>query len=278
MRFGFKVVLIGFLFVVLTEGYAQKIEKIVLEKSKDIDRADLYFIPTSEKLKGVLVLCPGCNGNGEGFLKQPQWQRFAKQNQLGLVGLSFASPVKKLQANLGYYYADQGSGKLLVDGLDQAFGNDLPIMLFGFSGGAHFTSRFMEWKPERVKAWCAYSAEWWSDPKSSKAMPPGIVACGDYDGSRYGASQMFFNKGRSLGKPWTWVSLSKIDHEWHPQLEEFVRIYFAAVLQSPQKAPVWCDVETKRALDLKAVDLQPTLAAWLPDSSVAGSWRSLHQP
>ena len=45
-----------------------------------------------------------------------------------------------------------------------------------FLGGAHFASRFEEWMPEKVIAWCAYSAGWWICPPRNAAAPAGIAA------------------------------------------------------------------------------------------------------
>lgn len=112
--------------------------------------AELYSWKPVPQPRAVLVLAPGYNGNAEYLIRQPAWQDFAKPNQLGLVGLSFASDEELFRSGRGYYYASQGSGDLLLEGLRKVFGKDLPVLLYGFSGGAHFTSRFTEWKPERV--------------------------------------------------------------------------------------------------------------------------------
>ena len=50
-----------------------------------------------------------------------------------------------------------------------------------------------DWKPERVLAWCAYSASWWDEPQvAARNFPPGIVACGEEDASNYGTSTTLF--------------------------------------------------------------------------------------
>jgi hypothetical protein len=262
---------------------AGEIQKISLPKIERVERSDLYVLKVVKDPVAVLVLCPGCNGNGEDLIKQPVWQKFAAKHQLGLVGLSFASPVDQLQAGNGYYYAAQGSGDLLLQGIKQSFASDLPLLLYGFSGGAHFTSRFVEWKPERVKAWCAYSAAWWDEPKLTKIMPPGIVACGDYDGDRYGESLIYFKRGRVLGKPWLWISLPKIGHSVHGPLEQFVREYFSATLKfnarpNPQKDGIWLDIDSKKETEESVVTEMPSVTAWLPDKKLLPVWTNIHEP
>ncbi|MDD2710435.1 MAG: hypothetical protein PHV34_20845, partial [Verrucomicrobiae bacterium] len=204
------------------------VRKFSFPAPRDMDRAEVYAVRTVESPENVLVLCPGCNGSGERLVCSSVWQKFARENRLGLMGISFASPSKfhTADSGRGYYHASQGSGQTLLDAIDRIYGKDLPVLLYGVSGGAHFTSRFEEWKPERVRAWCAYSAAWWDEPKKNPASPPGIVGCGDYDASRYGVSLIYFKQGRALGKPWLWVSLPKIGHASTGPFEEFVRAWF----------------------------------------------------
>lgn len=246
-----------------------------------MDRADLYYVLPIDHPKAVLVLSPGVNGSGENFVRSPAWQQFAQQNHLGLVGLSFASPEKAIHDGTGYYYASKGSGDKLLEGIRNIYGRDLPLFLYGFSGGAHFTSRFEEWAPSRVIAWCADSAGWWDMPKPSGISPPGIVACGEND-PRYGASLSYFKQGRAAGKPWLWVSLPKIGHQASPALEEFARKYFEAVLKrggsSGLSGGVWLDVDTKKVITESEAMAVPSESGWLPDPSLIDHWRKIHEP
>ncbi len=256
-------------------------------------RADLYFAHTAANPRAVLLLCPGFNGNGEGLVRQPAWQEFARANGLALCAISFASPEEEILARRGYYQVSQGSGDVLLRGLRLGIGRDLPILSYGFSGGAHFTASLVNWKPEYVLGWCADSAAWWEEPSSHPAaVPPGIVACGDADAIRYGASLTYFAQGRALGRPWTWVSLGGTEHVWSAPLDQFVRAYFAALLRgTPATNGVlkvsrvasgfvggWRDVDTKQEISAGQASLQPTLACWLPDRSLGTLWSGLHRP
>ena len=132
--------------------HADTIQKYSFSLPANMDRADVYAIETVPRPENILVLCPGCNGNGEGLIKSHVWQKFAIENRLGLMGLSFSSPSKfhTSDSNRGYYHASQGSGQVLLDAVKKVYGHDVPLLLYGVSGGAHFTSRFVEWKPDRV--------------------------------------------------------------------------------------------------------------------------------
>ena len=260
----------------------------------EMTRADVYTWSVTANPRAVLVLCPGFNGNGEELIRQPAWQEFARTNHIALCAISFASPEKEVLAQHGYYLAARGSGDVLLHSIRIGFGRDLPILAYGFSGGAHFTASLVNWKPERILSWCAYSAAWWEEPAAHPAAtPPGIVACGDADAARYGASLTFFNQGRAFGRPWTWVSLGGTEHARSVPLDQFVRAYFAAVLRQgatpqgqqtagarlvPGPAGTWRDVDTKEEVPAGRTPLQPMLACWLPDRAVATLWSSLHHP
>lgn len=98
------------------------------------------------------------------------WMDFAKRNNLGVIALNYSSSEEDLYQNRkGYYWLEQGSRQVLLNEIKRVYGKDLPIVLYGFSGGAQFVSRFVDWRPDRIIAWCAYSAQFWDyPPKGSK--------------------------------------------------------------------------------------------------------------
>ena len=255
---------------------AEKIETLRLAPCENMTRAELHYVKTVPSPKAVLVLCPGCNGSGEDLIRSPKWMEFAKQHQLGLVGLSFASPTSSLEDDSGYYYASRGSGEKLLEGIHKIYGRDLPLLLYGFSGGAHFTSRFEQWKPERVKTWCAYSAGWWDEPKKETSSP-GLVACGDED-PRYGASLIYFKQGRAAGKRWLWVSLAKTGHADNPALNDFVRNYFSQKLSTSKATPSWVDIDRNEKVSDADQAAQPSLTGWMPSEELFEQWRKINTP
>jgi hypothetical protein len=252
------------------------IETLHLKPALQMTRADLKYVKTVQNPRAVLVLCPGSNGDGERQIQDAAWQDFAKEQKLGLVGLSFASPMEAIHDGSGYYYVANGSGEKLLAGLKSIFGKDLPILLYGISGGAHFTSRFEQWKPSRVLAWCAYSAGWWDKPTAGKISPPGIVACGDEDG-RYGASMIYFKQGRAAGKPWLWVSLPKTGHTGSADLDDFVRNYFSTILSPGKNTPLLVDVDQKQIVP-PTETIHPALSGWIPSEKLFDQWQRIHEP
>ncbi len=210
-------------------------------------------------------------------MDRPAWSDFAKKEHLNLVGLSFASDDDLSEHS--YFQAESGSGQLLLDGMRQALGpKPGPLLIYGFSRGAEFAFGLAHWKPELVLAWCAYSATAWAEPATGPREPHGIIACGEEDEPNYSTSMCQFLEGRSLAKPWTWVSLPHTGHVPSSALEGFARAYFASVLLHPAGGGLWLDVDTKSPVSARDLREHPTLAAWLPDESVAEAWKNLHQP
>jgi hypothetical protein len=256
--------------------------KYALPLPADMERADLYAEKTVPSPVAVLVLCPGCNENGAKLLARPEWISFAKERRLGLVAISFASPMQTITDGKGYYIASAGSGQALLDGVRKIYGRDLPILIYGFSGGAHFTSSMEEWNPERVVAWCCYSAGWWQRPVSAENSPPGIVACGTKD-DRFQASLRYYLQGRALEKRWTWVALPNTGHTANPALDQFVRRYFATILEqeaktdAPQTKSVWYDIDSLQSVDANTSRGSRQAAAWLPTAKLGEEWAALQR-
>lgn len=275
MRLHSLFLFLFFTMLSLLEAGDSRIRKLSLPITDEIQRADLYFVSFYDKFKAVLILCPGVNAKGDKLIEENKWQKYARDHEVLLIGLSFASKVQDLQNGKGYYYSKRESGKLLLEGLQNLKADDVPLFLYGFSGGAQFVSRFVEWAPEKVTGWCAYSATWWDDPLKGTQSPPGIVACGQLDGIRHTASHDYFLKGRRLGKHWVWVSLKETGHEFCPALDDFIRSYFSLMLEQPKLEGDWYDIEFR---EKQTSGAHPLMKVWLPDKSLFPLWRRLHSP
>jgi pimeloyl-ACP methyl ester carboxylesterase len=259
-------------------AYSLEIKKLSLPSIPDLTRTDIYYIQPRYEPVACLVMCPGVNGSGEYYLARKDLQEFADHYRVALVGLSFASDEDGLKAdNKGYYYTNQGSGQLLLDAIDQHISKGIPLILYGFSGGAHFVSSFEENYPKRVMAWCAYSAGWWEDAIANESKPPGIIACGKLDTVRYAQSLIYFQEGRKFGKPWCWVSLAGTEHAENNKLDRFVQVYFGSILDKTLDEGGLFDIKTKQKLDgTNTQELETSV--WLPSNHVADLWSALHNP
>ncbi|HEY5813441.1 MAG TPA: hypothetical protein VIT23_12415 [Terrimicrobiaceae bacterium] len=258
-------------------GGETQLATLEMEPGPNMTRAELHYVKPMLSPRAALVLIPGVNGNGRELILSPSWQEFAKEHRLALLGLSFASPMNAIHDGSGYYYASKGSGDILLEGIRKIYGRDLSLILYGFSGGAHFASRFEEWMPKRVIAWCAYSAGWWDLPSKNSVAPPGIVACGE-DDPRYGASIVYFKQGRAAGKPWLWISLPRTGHSSSFVLDSFVANYFSAVLSRHNEKTVWVDVDLEKVISPEEASKVPSQTAWLPSDSLFEAWSEIHEP
>lgn len=255
-----------------------EIKKLSLRPPHGLLRADFYWAKLTDQPRGVLVLCPGCNDSGEEMVREKEWQDFARKHQLALLGISYTSKMEVLADWHGYHIASEGSGQALLDAVHRIYGRDLPMYLYGVSSGALFICQFVDWRPEHVAGWCAYAAGEGGLQTKMANCPPGIIACGEYDGGRYGAMLSYFKLGRAMGKPWLWISLAKTEHVVSPPLEQFVREYFAALLSPQNGEPCWVDVDRKQAASPSDVQQLPSLTAWLPQRRLITEWQRIHEP
>lgn len=226
------------------------------------------------RAKGVLVLVPGANGDGCGFLGETNWTCFAEKRGWAVVAATFASPERLLKRNAGYYDVAAGSGDLLLSALEDTGLDALPLYLFGFSGGARFVAGFALAHPSRVAGWAAQSP---SDAVAARGggNPPGIVACGAED-ARLGACLSWFKDLRRFGKWVTWVEVPGVAHARSPELERFVRIWFAeeSARRRGRDRGVWVDLGDGLPID----GISPCSEAnrcWLPSRTVYSAWREM---
>lgn len=254
--------------------FAQEVTQYTTPPARDITRSDIWFCDTTPFPKAVLLICPGMNGSAESFVRDATWQQFAKDNDLALAGLSFASPSEDLFAERGYTYPEQGSGKLILDAIKTKYGKELPLILYGFSSGALFTELFVNWKPTKVITWCAHATGRYEP--NPKPWPAGIVSCGEGDSQRFGAALTHFKKGRATKSPILWIGLKNTGHEWPERLHVFVRNYFTEVLKDG-KTDTWVDIDIRKTISDAASRRQTALSGWLPSKDLFEEWRILNE-
>ncbi|MBR4937879.1 MAG: hypothetical protein IKZ22_03285, partial [Kiritimatiellae bacterium] len=227
--------------------------------------------------KGIVVLAPGCNGDGSAFLKEEDWTGFARENGFILVACSFRSPAEELRAGGGYYRTASEFGAQVAAAFKKLGAGRLPVFLYGFSGGAHFTANFAESHPQLVRGWCAASFDEkgrtsFADDRQKVRRPSGIVACGA-DDQRLGICREYYSRGRSAGRQWTWLEVKELDHARSPKIESFARSYFLALLK--RKTPgVWLDIGSGEDVAHSNASMRE-MQTWLPDAEMAAVWRSL---
>ena len=237
---------------------------------------DCFSHTPFKKAKGILLLAPGCNGDGRAFLKEEAWVNFARDNDFILVACSFRSPEDKLRTGGGYYRTAGEFGDQVAMKVKKIGGGRLPVFLYGFSGGAHFTANFAESHPQLVRGWCAASFDEkgrtsFPDDKTKTRRPNGIVACGA-DDQRLRVSQEYYYRGRAAGRQWTWLEVDGLGHERNANIEAFAREYFLALLKG-RTPGVWFDIASQENVTADAAKCE--MQTWLPDFETASAWRAL---
>ncbi len=225
-----------------------EIQTLKMTPAPGMTRADLKFREPPKNCRGALVLCPGFNRDGEYLLRDAGWRDFAEKHNLAMIALCFASEEDDLseKTRRGYYYVSGGSGELLLEGIGKIVGRELPIAIFGWSGGAHFTHRFVYAFPEKISVWCAYGFGWFDEAPSirnAQSDPPGIFVCGTKD-ERYEAVREAFLSARRAKRRVCRLSVAGTGHAVDHRATERVRKYFDAVL-SPAETGTGVWAETK---------------------------------
>lgn len=238
-----------------------------------------YRAPSGGAAAGLLMLVPGCNGDGRGMLSERgAWARFADETHLVLVGPTFKTTLEEVHSRLGYYYPELWSGVATLKALEQirkqtGVRTD-KVFVFGFSAGAHFAHRFALWKPDKVTAFVAYSAGWWDAPKATLHDTPGLIMCGEAD-ERFQPTYAFFSQGRRVGLPLIWRGYTGVSHELKPQVVKMAQAFlgFYAREQTPQNFVG--DIQAYRFYEPGSADAQripQESRVALPSRQVAEVW------
>ena len=227
---------------------------------------------------GVLVLVPGYNGAGAQML-DARWKAFATKNHLVLLAPTFRAVGNENNEGRGYYYPQQGSGEVMEKALTELKKRTgvktEKVLFFGFSAGAHYAHRFAIWKPQRVKAFVAYSAGWWTEPTPQLKSVPALIMCGEADG-RYPATYDFFRKGHALGCPWIWRSYDQTDHTLTPAVRSMAEVFLTYYINqnTNQVTESWSgDFQTFKKVKLQDKDIiSLEYRIELPSTEIASIW------
>lgn len=158
----------------------------------------------------VLVLLTGWNGDGRGLVDAREWQAFARENRVALLGAWFESDLENEQEP-PYHVATQGGGDALLQALGllaekagQPRLTDLPLLFWGHSAGGQFGYGMACHVPERVVAFVAIKGGiYHSKPQPGTYRVPGLFIVGEEDHPQRAMNiTWLFETGRVNGAPW----------------------------------------------------------------------------
>lgn len=247
------------------------------------------------KLRAVLVLVPGSNGDGRSMADDSTWQSFATRNKLAIVACRFTDKPHDQSFIEHYVNVSQGSGQALLDGLARLATRSqhqeiasAPLLFWGMSAGGEFNYEFAAWKPERVVAFVVnkggiyYTA---LTPRATREVPAMLFIGGKDLESRVNTITGLFAVNRRGGALWALAEEPAAAHVVGRSRDLSI-IFFDDVLplrlgESESLKPLaesggfLGDVKSKttRAVADSATPTYPT--AWLPTARVARAWQAM---
>jgi poly(3-hydroxybutyrate) depolymerase len=248
------------------------------------------------KLRAVLVLVPGSNGDGRSMADDSTWQSFATRNKLAIVACRFTDKPHEQSFIEHYVNVSQGSGQALLDGLAHLATRSqhpeiasAPLLFWGMSAGGEFNYEFAAWKPERVVAFVVnkggiyYSA---LTPRATRDVPALLFIGGKDLESRINTITGLFAVNRRGGALWALAEEPAAAHVVGRSRDMSI-IFFEDVLPLrlgeswpalkplAESAGFLGDLKSKvtRAVADSAAPSSPTV--WLPTARVARAWQAM---
>lgn len=278
-----------------TTVHAQTIDDS-LPPGANFDKAQfrLWVPPNVPRVRAVVVLVPGSNGDWRAQAQDTVWQAFATKNRLALLGCRFTDKPHDQNFIEDYVNVSRGSGQALFDILGVLAGRsghaeiaNAPLLMWGMSAGGQFDYELTAWKPERVAAFVANKGGIYYTALASRAARevPGILFIGGKDlEQRVQTITGLFAVNRRGGALWALAEEPGIGHAVGKS-QAVSMVFFEDVLAArlgdgttlkpmSEKAGLMGDMKTKDFMPMpEKMPNYPT--AWLPTERVARAWRAM---
>ncbi len=183
----------------------------------------LWHNPDIKKIRGILMLNPGSNGDGRGMVDDEYWQDFANKHDLALMGTYLTDHMHPNMMIEDYIKVGEGSGKAILDAIDhfadQSGHEELsyaPFLLWGHSAGGELNYEIAAWIPERVIAFVVNQGGYYysSVPPEETRKTPGLFLVGLKDlPSRNTMIKGMYLTNRRAGALWTLAEEKNVAHE-----------------------------------------------------------------
>ncbi len=262
----------------------------------NFDKAEfrLWVPPDVARVRAVLVLVPGSNGDGRPMAEDAFWQAFATKQRLAIVACRFTDKPHEQAFLEDYVDVANGSGQALVDAVAALArkSNHLeiataPFLMWGMSAGGQVDYEFAAWKPERVLAFVVnkggvyYSA---LVPRAARSVPA-LLFVGNKDLEfRVNTVAGLFAVNRRAGALWAYVVEPDIAHAVG-RSRDLGAMFFEDILAMRLGGEEATPVPDKAGFigDLRAFTFQPVAAtaaptvptAWLPTERIARAWQAV---
>jgi dienelactone hydrolase len=277
-------------------AYAQQLLDQAIPPGANFDKAEfrMWLPPNTPKVRAVLVLVPGSNGDGRPQAEDPFWQAFAAKHQLAIVACRFTDKPHEQSFLEDYVKVSDGSGQALIDAVS-AFAKasshpeiaGAPFLMWGMSAGGQIDYEFAAWNPERVIAFVVnkggvyYSA---LVPRAARNVPA-LLFVGDKDlAFRINTFQGLFAVNRRAGALWAYVVEPDTAHAVGRSrdlgamfFEDILAMRFSgdALVPVPEKAGFIGDLAAVTFLPVATAPAPTVPTAWLPTERIAKAWQAV---
>ena|SRR5579872_3942711 len=249
------------------------------------------------RVRALVVLVPGSNGDGRPQVDESFWQEFASKNQVGLVGVQLTDKQHDQMFLENYVDVSRGSGQAFLDALaslakksSHAEVATAPFLLWGMSAGGEFNYEMTAWKPERVVAFIVNKGNVYYTalaPQAARSVP-GLLFTGEKDLEfRVNTIVGLFAVNRRASALWALTQEPGIGHAVG-RSKDLAAMFFEDMLAARLPAPgstALRSVDEKAGFygDVKSGDIQavadskaPTApVAWLPNARIAHAWQAV---
>lgn len=244
-------------------------------------------------LKAILVIAPHFNGNGLGNADSEMWQEYARNNNIGLIGVRLKT-LNSIAAFDTYANAEDGSGQALLTALEAIAEKNnipevatLPFLLKGYSAGGMFSYFFAAFKPERVIAF-ANIRGWSISTKNESKDIPGLMLIAEFDTPSRGITTMkhVVKTNRTQNGLWSYAIEPNADHFTSlAKSNELIKLFFSSALSyrvagtSRELLPIsetsgWLGNKTsKNIFSYEAYPDNREEALWLIDEDFGNAWK-----
>jgi hypothetical protein len=277
--------------------FGQSIIDDSLQRGNNFEKAAfrLWFDSHINRIRGVIVLMPGSNGDGRDMVYDKAWQNLAIHYNFALLGCFYKDRPHNNMDIEEYVDVKGGSGQALIDilkGFSMRSGHPeleyAPLALWGTSAGGEFNYEFVCWKPERIIAFTVNKGGIYYSSLAPRAAweVPGIFFTGEKDSPfRNNIIKGIFSINRRFGAKWIFAEEPGAAHEFKKS-EQFSRFYFNQII------PLRLPVDTVKAyLHLTRIEAegyigtlasrqvfrvseykQSEITSWFPNIQIAEAW------
>ena len=256
----------------------------------DVAQFGLWVPDDTSNLRALLILLHGANTSALGFENNQDWQDYANEENIGLIGVSFKGG--------GYTDPIGGSGKALLTALDSITKRNnipevynLPFIMRGFSAGGVFSYYFSHWKPERVVAFVNIRGGGISIDTPENKHIPGLMLIGENDAPTRGERMINAVKAnRAIGGVWGYAIEPNAEHFTSLDASNFLaKKFFSAVLDLrvsngtnelndiPENSGWLGNNETKDIFYFGDYPDNPAEATWLANELFGNYWQEYQE-